>query len=345
MEPLTEVALARALPLSDAVGRRIAQIRAQGARPALAAPLLHPLANDLVDPDPVGIDGEPDHAILAIESARISAAGRERASRYRHIFSVCRWNEQLLRAAGIDNVSCAWQGIDPVLFHPAPRSGLFADRFVVFSGGKLEYRKGQDLAVAAFKAFAARHPEALLVTSWGSPWPHLSQTMARSAWVRPPALLPDGRFDAAAWLESEGLSPGSFVVLPPLPNGRHASVLREADACLFTSRAEGGTNLVAMEALACGAPVILSANTGHLDLIADVPCLAARRQRPVAASHPEEATDGWGESDVEELVEHLELLWRDREGARAMGARAASAMAARWTWDATFAPLLARVLA
>ena len=31
-------------------------------------------------------------------------------------------------------------------------------------------------------------------------------------------------------------------------------------------------------------------------------------------------TAGWGESDVEEIVEALETLYRDREAARTMGA-------------------------
>ena len=44
-------------------------------------------------------------------------------------------------------------------------------------------------------------------------------------------------------------------------------VLRRADVALFPNRCEGGTNLVAMEAAAVGVPVVLSANTGHLDVI------------------------------------------------------------------------------
>ena len=42
---------------------------------------------------------------------------------------------------------------------------------VIFSGGKLELRKGQDLVVAAFKIFHARHPDALLISSWQNGWP------------------------------------------------------------------------------------------------------------------------------------------------------------------------------
>ena len=34
------------------------------------------------------------------------------------------------------------------------------DRFRVFSGGKLEWRKGQDIVVEAFKRFSNMHPRA-----------------------------------------------------------------------------------------------------------------------------------------------------------------------------------------
>ena len=43
--------------------------------------------------------------------------------------------------------------------------------------------------------------------------------------------------------------------------------LISSDTALFPNRCESGTNLVAMEAMAAGIPVILSNNSGHLDLI------------------------------------------------------------------------------
>ena len=64
-------------------------------------------------------------------------------------------------------------------------------------------------------------------------------------------------------------------------------LLKQADLAVFPNRCEGGTNLVAMEAIACGVPTVLSANSGHLDLLrpgclqlcssssnAGIPCLA-----------------------------------------------------------------------
>jgi hypothetical protein len=43
------------------------------------------------------------------------------------------------------------------------------------------------------------------------------------------------------------------------------------------------------------------------------------------------ATEGWGESDVEEIVEALERCYTDRAQANALGARGAAAMQS-FTW-------------
>ena len=46
-----------------------------------------------------------------------------------------------------------------------------------------------------------------------------------------------------------------------------ARAMHSCDAGIFLSRAEGGSNLMAMEALAVGLPLLLSNNTGHTDII------------------------------------------------------------------------------
>jgi hypothetical protein len=43
--------------------------------------------------------------------------------------------------------------------------------------------------------------------------------------------------------------------------------------------------------------------------------------------------DGWGESDVDEMVELMELAYRQREAARAKGQRAAAWMQQEWSWS------------
>ena len=93
------------------------------------------------------------------------------------------WNRNVLSGLGFRNVRLVHQGVEDRTFRPGPKSGRFANRFVVFSGGKLEFRKGQDIVLAAFKRFHAKHSEALLVAMWGNPWPETERTLAESSCV------------------------------------------------------------------------------------------------------------------------------------------------------------------
>jgi glycosyltransferase involved in cell wall biosynthesis len=121
-------------------------------------------------------------------------------------------------------------------------------------------------------------------------------------------------------------------------------VLREMDVALFPNRAEGGTNLVAMECMACGVPTILSANTGHLDLIEDGNCYPLTQQAPVAGQGAGVGpVPGWGESDVEEILDALERAYRDRSDARRRGRKGAEKLQ-DLTWAATAAAMKSIVL-
>jgi glycosyltransferase involved in cell wall biosynthesis len=303
-------------------------------------PVLHGLGNDLVAGSiSARVFGKPDIGMVFLEDTRAGEA-RSRAARYRLLLAGSTWNAETLRGFGIDHVEVCPQGVDTALFRPQARRGVFGERFVVFSGGKLEFRKAQDIVITAFRIFQARHPDALLLTAWLSPFPGVAADLVHSPHR---TGTPDDVHDPVAvsrWLEKNGLPPGSYALVPAVANAAIASWLSEADAAVFVSRAEGGTNLAAMEALACGVPTILSANTGHLDLIATVPCLALGEQRPVALESMAIGTQGWGETDPEALVDALEHLHAHREEVRGIGRRAAVAMK-DWSWSKRIDDMLA----
>ena len=244
--------------------------------PARDATWLHALGNDVLP------ERRPNVRIgMIFFEAPLSAAAVARAREYDIIAAGSTWNSEVLQAAGIARTKVVLQGVDRSLFFPAPKRNLFPGRFLIFSGGKAEPRKGQDIVVAAFKVFAAKHPEAMLVTAWHSPWPELARGM---------------NLDLAPFAQR-------VIDVGPLPNGVMAPIYRECDVALFTNRAEGGTNLVAMECLACGIPTLLSDNTGHRDLL--------RMGHGVALSQrPGTIWAEWGETDVDEVVAALERIFQ-----------------------------------
>jgi glycosyltransferase involved in cell wall biosynthesis len=287
--------------------------------------VLHSLHNGLVRGRAafdVDVTGAAQIAVSFIDDTNLGPDTAERLAAYDLVVAGSRWNQQMLREAGVTSVELVLQAVDQAYFHPAPRRGLLRDRFIIFTGGKLEFRKGQDLVLRAFRIFAEHHPDALLLTSWSSPWPGLAASLAACEGVAPPVWDKEGNVDVRAWGARNGIDPDQLLDIGVLPNRAMPRVMREADIALFTSRAEGGTNLVAMECMACGVPTVVSANTGHLDLLGEGAAVPLTRQASLSgASHR-----GWGESDVDEIVAVLERAYDDRDAAQEQGARGADFM-------------------
>jgi glycosyltransferase involved in cell wall biosynthesis len=323
-----------------------AQLPRRGGALSVNAPVLASLEHRFQQVMPPGepvLFGRPTLGLTFFQDTVLAPDAIERANGFAVIVAGSTWNLELMRAQGIRNVELVIQGIDPALFHPGPRQGRFGDRFVVFSGGKLERRKGQDIVMAAFRRFAARRPKALLLTAWHSPWTEVAASVDESG-LAAPLPMAGGRIDVAAWGRSNGLRPDQVADAGVVPNARLPLLLREADVAVFPNRAEGGTNLVAMECMACGVPTVLSANTGHLDLIEDGNCYVLERQGALSGLEgPVNGVPGWGESDVEEVVEALERAYLDRQDARRRGERGAATLA-RFSWAETARRMKALVL-
>jgi glycosyltransferase involved in cell wall biosynthesis len=280
------------------------------------------------------IIGKPSIGVIFFEN-RPPPEAVERTKDLPCIVTGSTWNEKILRAYGIKGVRTVLQGIDSTLFHPGPKRDFFKDRFLIFSGGKAEYRKAQDIVLAAFKVFSGRHPEAVLVTAWHNFWPQLIQTLDRSKLLRPVILNKSNQIDVNGWATANEIAADRILDLGLVPNHRMPTILREMNVALFPNRAEGGTNLVAMECMACGLPTILSRNTGHVDIIESDSCYTLYDQRqPLGGFADVGGVIGWGESQVDEIVERLEQVFFDRDEAARRGRRAAERLA-QLTWQAT----------
>ena len=276
--------------------------------------------------------GKPNVACAAIEHLVSTPHGRDISGNYDMFIAISKWNEEFLKSLKVGPVHLCHQGIDGTLFQPGPRTDLWRDRFIIFSGGKFEFRKGQDIVLAAFKRFRARHPEALLVMCCQNLLPPDGAAFALAGHcLDMPKPAANYGLDLTPWLLSQGLPKNSFIDLPFTHNLLMPAILRECDVAVFPSRCEGGTNLVAMEAMACGVPTYVSYNTGQKDLVDLLGCGALKNQKPVKPTPTSETLQDWGESDVEEVVAAFEHVYTRR----AEASRAASDVAEKikqWDW-------------
>ena len=257
-----------------------------------------------------------------------TAAARARWQPYDRVVVGSRWAAEYAEHSGAQAVETLPTGVDLTEFAPAPRRGDLAGHFLIYSAGRFVHRKGPDLVLRAVAAFRERHPDTLLLTAWQSPWPELARDLLGTAFDTLPDLVA-GRFDFASWAVSHGFPAGSLVDVGDVPQAVLAALLSEVDVALFPSRAESDHNGRLLECLAAGVPVIASANTGHRDVLdaADTWPLVDQRAVPIAS----EATVGWGESSVDEIVAHLEQIYADRAAARTRAA-AARARLTRHAW-------------
>lgn len=157
------------------------------------------------------------------------------------------------------------------------------------------------------------------MTSWHNAWPRaegVREIMRSRVFDGADLLDAEGRIDVRRWLSLNGVPGESVIALPEIPNALLPPVIRECDVAIFPNRCEGGTNLVAMETLALGVPSLLSANTGHMDLLDRQIGFALADQSPVPEAAASADHDVWGESSVDEIVERLEAVYQSREAFR-----------------------------
>ena len=224
------------------------------------------------------------------------------------------WNRSVLRRHGIPGVKFVMQGVDTSRFNPSPTPRVLQSPFIVFSGGKLEIRKGQDIVIAAFREFLKICPEALMICCW-SVAEGFSQAFDDSVHVDCVSDL-ESRADVKKWIVQNGIPEDNFILVDHLSAAQIPSLIKQADVAVFPNRCEGGTNLVAMEALCCGLPVLLSACNGHLDLMRMgfgnlIPLRSASCVSHVSRMSDFYGADPlvvWGECSVGEIIEKFRGL-------------------------------------
>lgn len=241
-----------------------------------------------------------DVALLVFEDTAWNDASLDILRTYRKVIVGSTWNREVLFGHGFDGAVIGLQGYDAATFRPAPRLRPANDgRFLVFSGGKLEFRKGQDIVIEAFKRLRKTHPEAVLVTNWWNAWPTTTRGMSAMGYVSEY----DPNITLTEWAVANGIPATAFLDCGVMMPAHAAQVMRECDVAVFPNRAEGAINMVACEAIGCGVPTALSPNTGHLDLAPDANIPEHAPVEVTAVGY--QGTEGWGETSAAGLADWM----------------------------------------
>ncbi len=243
------------------------------------------------------------------------------------------WCENVLKSCGLKQSSTILQGIDPQRFHTGySEKKQWKDKFVIFSGGKIEFRKGQDLVIRAFKILQDKYDDVLLINSWFNHWGPSIQTMSMSPHIT--FEMPGGDYFKAIHhlFKVNNVNPEKVIVLPPIDNRQLAEVYRDSDCGLFPNRCEGGTNLVLMEYMACGKPVIASYNTGQMDVLSDSHAILLKDQHPINIMKEDASLyTTWHEPNLDEIIDHLEWAYHNRDRIKEIGLTG-SRFISQYTW-------------
>jgi tetratricopeptide (TPR) repeat protein/glycosyltransferase involved in cell wall biosynthesis len=270
----------------------------------------------------------------AVFEQELTARSLENARRFDVVFTGSTWCLERLREKGLQHGALLLQGINTRVFHPAPGGhGGAGGRFVLFSGGKFELRKGQDLVLRAFRVLSRKFPDMALVTAWHNLWPQSLQTMAASPHIK-------FELRGAAWPEQlahlcriNDIDPARVTAIKPAAPEQLAQIYRQSDLGLFPNRCEGATNLVLMEFLACGRPAVVSFNSGHCDLVHEGNAILLQNQRDLEIKDPAGALAArWREVSVDEIIAAVEQAYHDRARLRALGAAAGEDLK-QWDWS------------
>jgi glycosyltransferase involved in cell wall biosynthesis len=302
----------------------------------LPYPVLQAITDHRLMPMAAGVRGTRTIGYTFFEHSLLSARHVEQAQRFFDVIVAgSSWCRDVLSQHGVDNTCTILQGIDETIFHPyANQKRYFEDHFVIFSGGKFELRKGQDLVIRAFQIFHERHKDVLLVNSWFNQWSFSMQTMAGSPYINYQLESEDYCTAMNKLLAANGIDLSRVITLPPKANIAMARIYKNSDCGLFPNRCEGGSNLVLMEYMACGKPAIVANTSGHRDVANATNALLLRDLRPLSVAQDEAIVAVWDEPNLDEILAQLEWAYDHRDALNTLGAAAGRSME-HFTWQAT----------
>jgi glycosyltransferase involved in cell wall biosynthesis len=274
--------------------------------------------------------GEENYGYTFFEN-ELTPASLENAKKYNLVLAGSSWCRDRMLEKGIHNSGVLIQGIDPEKFYPITEEKT-TDDFVIFSGGKFELRKGQDLVLRAVKILQQKYPDIFLINSWYNKWPESAKLMTYSQHIQFEYQNQDWQDLMGQTYVLNGLDPARIKTLGLVANEKQREIYRQTDLGVFPNRCEGGTNLVLMEYMACGKPVIASNTSGHRDIVGSQNALLLDDLRDINITGPDgRLIARWQEPALDELVAQIEYAYHHREQIKTIGQRAGKDLK-KFTW-------------
>jgi glycosyltransferase involved in cell wall biosynthesis len=292
-----------------------------------------------VDFQPISkIWGDENYGYTFFEN-ELNINSLKNAGKFTKVIGGSSWNLEKLKEIGIDNSDYLIQGIDPEIFYPIEERKT-DELFVIFSGGKFELRKGQDLVLKAVKTLQQKYPNIILINAWFNMWPQSMELFH---------YAPNFIFEASgnSWQEImknlykiNGLNEEKIITLDIVQNSVLRNIYKTTDIGIFPNRCEGGTNLVLMEYMACGKPVIGAYNSGQKDVLNSENSILIKDHKPFKLySDNKTLWADWSEPDLDEIISQLEFAYHNREEIRKIGKNAGEFMK-NYTWQKSAENLL-----
>jgi glycosyltransferase involved in cell wall biosynthesis len=242
------------------------------------------------------------------------------------LFVASEWGRDIAGAHGLDRASVvvAPLGVDRTTFSESERP--VGGPTVFLHVGAWQYRKGQDALLDAFgRAFRPGADVELRLLS-GNPW----SGEGEPGWV-------------AACRESP-MAAHIRIVSRVGGNREIADMMRTADCGVFPARGEAW-NLELLEMMSCGRLVIATDFAGHTEYADHENALLIQIDELEPAADPvwntvftERKTGEWahlGESQVDQLVEHLRAVHARKQSGETLRNDAGIETAKRFSWEHT----------
>ena len=223
------------------------------------------------------------------------------------------WSAAMIRAAGFSDVTTIIHGPDPQ-FTPLQFEMRSREAFTIFSAGKLELRKSQDIVIQAVGHMMQAHKDVQFICDWYNPWPETAKSIQATALYRKyqgkstAAIMRACGIDFARtrMLQTESATVEEHT-------SEKLEAMRVCDVGIFPNRAEACCNSMMCETMACGKPVVALYAHGQADVLnKDDPCICTSYE-PLTVSNGKYATSEWFEPNLDEFIAKLEWAYSHRD--------------------------------